>query len=261
MKLVKKYEDFKVNNITEKDVMDCIRKGGKIYSSIVKEYPENDPKKPLTPKDISENGEITVELDGEIYTVDLDDVERIESEVISESKKVSMVDPDFKNHVPKKLTIVTSNGEFELELKDCWVQFPKVMLSYWHSTPLKTGDVLADGEPDYLSFDLNFVKNGKNFEINVENTYGDAMMFEYKIKPPNNVSVGHYNGYKSKFDPMYVFTYTEKSIRDLMDFFNRFTFGLNLTRDRFNFLDADPDSFKMEKLHHKLVMKFGDFSN
>lgn len=258
MKIVKFFEDFKVNNITQEDIINCIKKGGSIYSSIVKEFPDNDPKKPLFPKDISEDGEITVDIDGGIYYVDLDDVERVEMDPVKESKKISIVDTDFKSHVPEKLSIVTSNGEFELVISDCVVQFPKVCLSYWHSTPEKTGDVLSDGEPDYLSFDLNFVKVDDHFEINVENTYGDAMMFEYKIVPPNTIEVGHYNGYKSMHDPNYVFSYTEDSINDLMEFFNKFTFGLELTRDKFNFLDIDPNSYKFEKVGY-LITNFSKF--
>jgi hypothetical protein len=260
MKIVKFFEDFKVNNITQEDIINCIKKGGSIYSSVVKELPDNDPKKPLSPKDISEDGEITIDLDGKMYYVDLDDVERVETEVVKESKKISILHDDFKNHVPKTMQIVTSNGEFKLELTDCHINFPKIEIAYHHWTPDKTGDVLSDGEPDYLCFDLNFHRRDKDFQINVENTYGDAMMFEFKISPPNTIEVGHYNGYNSKYDPKYVFSYTEDSINDLMEFFNKFTFGLKLTRDKFNFLDIDPNSYKFEKVGHKIITNFRNFN-
>lgn len=251
VKRMKLYEDFKVNNITSEDIQKCIQDGGVIYSEIVKELPNNNPKSPLTPVDIDETGEITIRHGDNLYYVDLDDVERVE--FTNESKKISILHEDLREQLPQKLTIVTSNGEFELKLSDCWIQFPKMMFQYWQSTPEKTGDVLSDGEPDYLAFDLNFMKKGDNFEINVENTYGDAMMFEFKISPPNTVKVGHYNGYKSKYDPNYVFSYTEESINDLLEFFNKFTFGLKLTRDKFNFLDIDPKTYKFEKVGYVIT--------
>ena len=256
MKRIKLYEDFKVNNITSEDIEKCIQDGGVIYSEIVKEFPDNDPKKPLSPVDIGEDGEITINVDGNLYYVDLDDVKRVE--FTNENRKISILHDDLRNQVPQKLSIVTSNGEFDLKLSDCWIQFPKMMLQYWHNTPEKTGDALSDGEPDYLGFDLNFLKKGNTFEINVENTYGDAMMFEFKITPPNTVEVGHYNGYNSKFDPKYVFSYTEESIKDLLNFFNKFTFGLDLTRDKFNFLDIDPKSYKFEKVGY-VITNFSKF--
>lgn len=104
---------------------------------------------------------------------------------------------------------------------------------------------MSDGEPDYLCIDLNFLKNEKKQEINVEITYGDAMMYEFKISKPNKIDVFVYNGYNSKFDPSYEFTFTEESINQLMELFNRF--GFELTRDRLNFLDSDKSSYDARK--------------
>ncbi len=83
MKWIKFFEDFKNNNeegslITVDDIIKCIKEKGVIFSTIVKEYPNNNPDKPLTPIDIDEDGLITVEVDGEEYYVDLNDVEKIE---------------------------------------------------------------------------------------------------------------------------------------------------------------------------------------
>jgi hypothetical protein len=83
MKWIKLFEDFKQNNeegtlITIDDIINCIKKRGVIYTTIVKEYPDNDPKDPLRPIDIDEDGLITVEIDDNEYYVDLNDVEKIE---------------------------------------------------------------------------------------------------------------------------------------------------------------------------------------
>jgi hypothetical protein len=83
MKWIKLFEDFKNNNeegtlITQDDIINCIKKRGLIYATIVKEFPDNDPKEGMTPVDIDEDGLITVEIDSNEYYVDLNDVEKIE---------------------------------------------------------------------------------------------------------------------------------------------------------------------------------------
>ena len=82
MKWIKLFEDFKQNNeegtlITIDDIINCIQKRGLIYTTIVHDLPDNDPKVGLTPIDIDDDGLITVEFDGNEYTVDLNDVEKI----------------------------------------------------------------------------------------------------------------------------------------------------------------------------------------
>lgn len=83
MKYLKLFEDFKNNNeegslITIEDIIKCIRDNGSIYATIVHNFPNNDPKEPLRPVDVDEDGLITVDYDGEQYEVDLRDVEKIE---------------------------------------------------------------------------------------------------------------------------------------------------------------------------------------
>jgi len=166
-------------------------------------------------------------------------------EFFNEDIKIPITSRLNKKLFPEYLTILTSNGEFKLNLGDFAINIPKIYSVYHHSTFEETGDALADGEPDILGLDLNFMKVDRDFEINVEITYGDAMMFEFKIKKWNNLEVFHYNGLSSKFDPKYSFAFSEESIQDLLSLFNRF--GYRLTRDRFNFLDDDPTSYDTKK--------------
>ena len=82
MKWIKLFEDFKQNNeegtlITQDDVINCIKKGGLIFTDIVHELPDN-PTDGVRPVDIDEDGLITVDIDGKEYTVDLQDVKKIE---------------------------------------------------------------------------------------------------------------------------------------------------------------------------------------
>jgi len=83
MRYIKLFEDFKQNNvegklITQDDIIKCITDGGVIYATIIKELPDNKPESALRPIDIDKDGLITVEIDNDEYSVDLNDVEKIE---------------------------------------------------------------------------------------------------------------------------------------------------------------------------------------
>ena len=78
LKWVKLFEDFKQNNITMDDIIKCIDKGGVIFAEIVKNYPDNDPKEPITPVSVDDDGLVTVSIDGGTYEVDLGDINKIE---------------------------------------------------------------------------------------------------------------------------------------------------------------------------------------
>lgn len=83
MKWIKLFEDFKKNNeegtlITADDIRKCIHHGGVVYATIVKDFPNNDSDNPLNPVDIDEDGLITVDYDGNEYSVKLKDIEKIE---------------------------------------------------------------------------------------------------------------------------------------------------------------------------------------
>lgn len=79
MKWIKLFEDFKVNNISIEDIINCIKSNGVIYATIVKNLPDNDPKEPLRAVSVDNDGLITVEFNGKEYEVDINDVEKIEN--------------------------------------------------------------------------------------------------------------------------------------------------------------------------------------
>jgi hypothetical protein len=78
VKWIKLYEEFQDSKVSIEDIIDCIEKGGQIYSDIVKEYPKNDPNEPLTPLSIDDDGIIAVEIDGRNYEIDIKDVKKID---------------------------------------------------------------------------------------------------------------------------------------------------------------------------------------
>jgi len=72
------FETFKQKNITIEDIIKCIDNGGVIFADIVKDYPDNKPEEPLTPVSIDDDGLVTVDIDGETYEVDLQDINKID---------------------------------------------------------------------------------------------------------------------------------------------------------------------------------------
>ena len=77
-KYLELFEDFKFKNITQDDIIRCIKRGGFIYATIVKNYPDNDPKEPMRAVSIDDDGLITVEIDGSQHEVDLKNVKKID---------------------------------------------------------------------------------------------------------------------------------------------------------------------------------------
>ena len=78
MKWLKLYEDFKDSKYKIEDIIRCIENDGVIYSTIILDFPDNNPNDPLKPLSVDDDGNITVDVDGNIYEVDLKDVDKID---------------------------------------------------------------------------------------------------------------------------------------------------------------------------------------
>jgi hypothetical protein len=75
VKHIKCFEDFKVNNIQEEDIINCINSDGYIETDIVGDLPDN-PDEPIRP--ISIDGEdILVDVDNQKKIVKLKNVKKI----------------------------------------------------------------------------------------------------------------------------------------------------------------------------------------
>lgn len=173
----------------------------------------------------------------------------------------------WANLLPKELKIVTQNGDYTLKLPEktgsenkavpdsgpstaVTVIADQIQINYTHNTmeEFKTDNPAKDGEPDTLEFDIHTVKtndgteaNPDNLKLNVNITYGDSPVSKFTISKPGNVEVVHYTGFGSKYDKNTEFGFEDDSLQDLVDFFNRFGFELNV-KD-FTFIDKYPDSY------------------
>jgi hypothetical protein len=169
--------------------------------------------------------------------------------IVKEST-ISIFSQDIKKLLPQNLNLITTNGQFELELKDIMLNGDLIQIAYYQNTFEKSGDALADGEPDYLEIDIHTLKdndgtkaNPDTLRLNIDITYGDSMMFSFTIDKDNGLNVHHYNGINSKYDPESKFYFSDDTIKDLVEFFNRFD-DYQLTPKDFNFLDSDPNSYQ-----------------
>ena len=156
----------------------------------------------------------------------------------------SIFNQEIKNFFPDKIYLSKTNGDWELDKKDIMLNGDLIQMAYYQNTPEESGDVLSDGEPDYLEFDIHIDKNERGIKLLVDITYGDSMVCEFSIEAPNKINVIHYTGINSKYDPDTHFGFTDETINDLVKLFNSFNHGLKLTSDDFNFIDKDLDSYK-----------------
>jgi len=178
----------------------------------------------------------------------------------NESDSYSVFDSEgWKEFLPKKLDVVTNNGSWVLELPDVDNNMGHatnvsnlmncVQIGYYQNTPSREdGDVNRDGEPDQLGFDITIVKNNSGehanpdtLKLNVDITYGDAMVSSFIIEKPNKVEVSHYTGFGSKYDPDTFWSLEDNSLQELVNFFN--TWGYKLSKKDFTFIDKYPDSY------------------
>jgi anthranilate/para-aminobenzoate synthase component II len=143
---------------------------------------------------------------------------------------------------PDTVSIYTSDGSFLLRRGDTTREADIIRVSYYQNTA-KDGNIIKDGEPDFLVFDLHFVKNEKGIKTLVNITYGDQMKSEFSIEKPNVIDLGHYNGIRSIADTDTHFGFEDTTIRNLCKLFNGLDFGYNLSPKDFKFIDKYPDTY------------------
>lgn len=101
----------------------------------------------------------------------------------------------------------------------------------------KRGDSTTVVKSGTIGYDTNISKNIPNLRLTVDITFGDEMACEFTIDKINGVRLFQDTTYGSKFDPSNtVFALSEDSLKDLVQFLNRFNHGVILKLEDFNFL-------------------------
>jgi len=177
----------------------------------------------------------------------------------NESDNITIYDEKVKKSFPNELEIYTSDGNYKL-IKSDITRENDIIRAFYYQNTANDGDVTKDGEPDTLSLDIHFVKNENGFKTLVDIIYGDQMKSEFSIESPNKITIAHYNGIGSVADKYSQFGFEDKSINDLVKFFNNFNFGYKLSSDDFKFIDKYPDTYqqnediKLTPLHNNKKM-------
>lgn len=157
------------------------------------------------------------------------------------NESVNIYDIDWHDIAPKNLLVIKDDKRTKFKLGNVMKHFDMVQVTY------DTADGEIWGVPDTLEFDIYFVKPGgklnKDIRVSVDITYGDLVVSEFSITSPDIVNVIQYTSYHSKFDPSNtVFAFDEESISKIIEFLNKFN-TINVSREQFNFLDEDPNSY------------------
>ena len=226
MKYLKLYEEF--NNLSENDPDDFKEENGRISMFDEKRLFE------LLPKQLQIIHTKGVDSQPKTWTLNLG----LNKE---EKKELEEIESGQLKEVPGK-----KYGSGDLSVNPV-----KIEIIYSQNTPSEEdNDVLADGEPDNLEFDIHILKdndgtkaNPDNLSLNVDITYGDAVVSSFKINSPNIVEPHDYTGSMSIVDPKTMFSFTSDSIKKLVEFFNRWDSKFRITPDNFKFLDTNKDSF------------------
>lgn len=77
MRRIKLFEDFKVNNINQEDIVKTILNDGKILTTVIKDLPNHNDEDYVKPISI-DGDDITIDVDGQTYTTQLKFVTRVE---------------------------------------------------------------------------------------------------------------------------------------------------------------------------------------
>ena len=182
-------------------------------------------------KRFNENTEATIKSNGTISA-------NIDTKSDSNN---TIYDKRWQDQLSEYLTINYHGKLFKFKRDNIMLHSDMVQITY-ASTPMdgqESGEIW--GSPDTLEFDIYFAKEDNKIILNVDITYGDAMVCEFSIESPNKVKVVEYTSYHSKFDPSNtVFALVDESLQSFINFLNNFS-GMKLKKEDFKFLDQYDD--------------------
>lgn len=178
-------ERFKYKNITPEEIRETIKKGGYIYATIVKGFPNNDKNEPLKPVDIDSDGLITVHFRGQIYEVDIEDVDKVD---ISTNENTSYEErKDFSEM--KYIDISSYFSELKRQMKFAfysgnWDILTHVYRSSRDTEVMKNVYSRLEEVENYLISTIDKYKEiGVKIEDVIDRSIGDFNYELYCIKP------------------------------------------------------------------------------
>ena len=144
----------------------------------------------------------------------------------------NIYDVDWKTILPKQMVIL-KDGEHTFKLGNIMKNSDMVQVTYENSNN-------EWGVPSTLEFDFYFSEDPK-MRIDIDITWGEAMVCEFYVDSPSKVGVTEYTSFKSKTDPSNtIFALDNNSLKEFVDFLNKFD-GFKLDVSQFKFLDQSGD--------------------
>jgi GMP synthase-like glutamine amidotransferase len=162
----------------------------------------------------------------------------IKIKMLSES-----VFPEISIKFPQKISLYTSNGNFNYQLRNVYNDGSSIKSVYYNKGDEIDTKSLAIDEPDnfYIDFHTHTDHQGnKKFTIDI--VYGRSHKFQFTIERPNILQVTTYNGFGSKFDAESKFALSDDSIKDFVNCLNEI--GFEFTEKHFQFMDKYPYSYQ-----------------
>jgi len=156
MRHLKKFENFKIKNITHDDVINCIKGGGRVFATIIKDFPDNDPKDYLVPVSIDDDGLVTVEWKGKEYEVDLENIEKID--IPNNINEGFTIDKRSENYIIFFEEDYTENGN---QLRDYILDKMEDIMLYFIDEDFKIE--LSYGYPKKDKFTFTFESTNRAF--------------------------------------------------------------------------------------------------
>jgi hypothetical protein len=144
----------------------------------------------------------------------------------------NIYDVDWKKILPQQMVIL-KDGEHTFKLGNIMKNSDMVQVTYENSNN-------EWGVPSTLEFDFYFSEDPK-MRIDIDITWGEAMVCEFYVDSPSKVGVTEYTSFKSKTDPSNtIFALDNNSLKEFVDFLNKFdVFKLDVSQ--FKFLDQSGD--------------------
>ena len=138
----------------------------------------------------------------------------------------NIYDIDWKSILPKEM-VVLKDGEHSFKLGNVMKNADMVQVTYSNN---------EWGFPSTLELDFYFSENPK-MRIDIDITWGEAMVCEFYIESPSKVGVTEYTSFRSKTDTSNtIFALDNNSLKEFVDFLNKFD-GFRLEVSQFKFLD------------------------
>lgn len=136
-------------------------------------------------------------------------------------------DSSWESYLPETITILSSKMRHTFKKGNVMLNANMLQITYESN---------EWGSASTLEFDIYISQNG-SLRLDIDITFGDAVVSEFYIEAPSKVGVTQYTSYHSKFDRNNtVFALTDDSLIDFINFLNKFD-GIHVGRKDFNFLD------------------------